>query len=325
MTPPHPLLRLARAALACLALAASAAALAQPVVARVNGAPITQEALDGRYQEVLRERNLHVARMQKPAQARELKQEALDRLVREELFWQQAQAERLVVSDEEVGRAVAASAAQYKTREAFELQLLRQGFTDETFRAHVRRLLSADRYAERVVVAEVKVSDADIAAFYDANPQLFRQPARVRVRRIAIAPVPAADAAQRKAARERIGALRAQLVQGADFDQLARTNSDDPTRQWGGELDAVALDELPEWMRTAIAGLAPGGLSPVIETDAAFYLVKLEQRVPATDVSMDAARAGIRAQLTTSRGLEALERKASELRAAAKVEMLMAL
>ena len=324
MTRPHPLLRLARAALACLALAASAAALAQPVVARVNGAPITQEALDGRYQEVLRERNLHVARMQNPAQARELKQEALDRLVREELFWQQAQAERLVVSDEEVGRAVAATAAQYKTRDAFELQLLRQGFSDATYGAYVRRLLSADRYADRVVVAEVKVSDEDVAVFYRANRRLFAQPERLRLRRIAIVKGPPADDAQRRAARERIDALRAELVRGSDFDRLARAHSDDPTRQWGGELDPVAPEELPDWMRAAIAALAPGGLSPVAETDAAFYLVKLEQRVPATDVSMDEARAGIRAQLTTSRGLEALERKARELRAAAKVEMLMA-
>lgn len=312
-------------ALACAAMAACAPARAQLVVARVNGAPITQEALDGRYQQVLRERNLHVARMQNPAQARELKRGALDQLVREELFWQQAQAEKLVASGDEVDRAVAVVAAQYKTRDAFERQLMRQGFTDATYREHVRRLLSADRYADRVVQAEVRVSDADVDAFYRENPQLFRQPARVKLRRLAIATGPGADAEQRRAARERIDALRAQLAQGADFDRLARAHSDDPTRQWGGELDPVAPEDLPDWMRMAIAGLAPGGLSPVVATEAAYYVVKLEERLPAQAVALDDARPGIREQLRARRGREALDRKGAELRAAAKVEMLVPL
>jgi parvulin-like peptidyl-prolyl isomerase len=202
---------------------------------------------------------------------------------------------------------------------------MRQGFDGATYRAHVRRLLSADRYAEQVVATEVRVTDEDVAAFYHANPGVFAQPERLRLRCIAIATGPSGDAAQRKAARERIDALRAQLVAGADFAQLARANSDDPTRQWGGELDPVAPDELPEWMRRAIDGLAPGALSPVMETESALYVVRIEERLPATNVTLDAARADIRDRLTATRARDALERRGRELRAAAKVELLMAL
>jgi parvulin-like peptidyl-prolyl isomerase len=309
-------------ALVSLALGASAAG-AQLVVARVNGVAITNESLDARYAEVLRERNLHVARMQDPAQARALRKEAFDRLMRDELFWQQAQAERLVVSDDEVARAFEAAAAQYPSREVFARQLSRQGFTEAAFRSHVRRLLSADRYADSVARAEVRVPDDDIEAFYKSNARLFREPERVALRRLAIAA--GTDGAERAAARGHIEQLREALVRGADFDQLARKYSDDPTRQWGGALDTIALDELSASMRSAVAGLDPGGVSSVIETDAAFYVVQLSGRLPSRDVELEQARERIREHLMLERGRQSIERKARELRDRARIEWLVPL
>jgi len=302
----------------------SPAALAQVVVARVNGAAITQDALDRRHQDVLRERQINVARLQHPAKARELRREAFDRLLLEELFWQQARAQGLVVDEATLDRAIAATAAQYRTREAFERQLARQGQTEAGYREHARRLLSAERYAESVARGGAQVTDADVEAFYRANPQLFSQPERLRLRRIAVAKGPAA-AAGSAPPRERIEALRAELVAGADFDRLARASSDDPTRQWGGALDPVTVDELDGWMRGAVEGLAPGGLSPVVETESAYYVVRLDARMPAGSVPLEQARAGIREQLAEARGREAIERKVSELRNAASVEMLVPL
>jgi parvulin-like peptidyl-prolyl isomerase len=318
--------------LACLrrfalaaALFACAAPVAAQVVATVNGAPITNEQLDRGFNEVLRERKLNLTRMQRPALARELKIVALDRLIREELFWQQAQKEGTVVSDAEVEKSVAESMAKFASKSAFELQLMRQGMNEKEFRDSTRRLLSADRYADRVVAQRVKVTDADIEAFYKLNNQLFSKPELLKLRTIAIAAPAAQGVDQRRGARVRTEALRQQLATGADFAQLARQHSDDPTRQWGGELDPAPLDKLPEWMRAPAAKLKPGQLSPVIETAEGYHLLKLDERVPAVKVPLGEARQGIYDSLYDSRAREALEAAGKELRAAAKVEMLVTL
>jgi parvulin-like peptidyl-prolyl isomerase len=320
----RPLACLCRLALAA-ALFACAAPVAAQVVATVNGAPISNEQLDRGFNEVLRERKLNIQRMQRPAQARELKIVALDRLIQEELFWQQAQKEGLVVSDAEVEKAFAESMAKFPSRSAFELQLVRQGTNEKGFRDNIRRLLSADRYADRVVAQRVKVTDADIEAFYKLNGHLFDKPEALKLRTIAIAaPAPqAADA--RRGARVRAETLRQELASGADFAQVARQHSDDPTRQWGGELDPAPLGELPEWMRAPAATLKPGQLSPVIETAEGFHLLKLEARVPAVKVPLVEARQGIYDSLYNSRAREALEAAGKDLRAAAKIQMLVTL
>jgi len=307
------------------ALLACAAPVAAQVVATVNGAPISNEQLDRAFNEVLKERRLNLTRMQRPAQARELKVVALDRLIQEELFWQAAQKEGLVVSDAEVDKSFAETVARFPSKQAFELQLIRQGTDEKGFRASIRRLLSADRYADRVVAQRVKVTDADIEGYYKLNAQLFDKPEQWKVRTIAIG-APATQAVdERRGARLRAESLRQELARGASFDQLARQHSDDPTRQWGGELDPAPLAGLPEWMRAPLAKLKPGQVSPVIETSAGFHLLKLEERVPAFKVPLAEARQGIYDDLYNKRAREAIEAAAKELRAAAKVEMLVTL
>lgn len=319
-----PLARLRRYALA-VALFACAASVAAQTVATVNGAPIANEQLDRAFNDVLRERKLNIQRMQRPAQARELKIVALDRLIQEELFWQQAQKESLVASDAEVEKAVAESMAKFPSKAAFEMQLLRQGTDEKGFRENTRRLLSADRYADRIVQQRVKVTDADIEAFYKLNSQLFAKPELLKLRTIAIVAPAAQGVDERRGARVRAESLRQQLATGADFARLARQQSDDPTRQWGGELDPAPLDKLPEWMRAPAAKLKPGQLSPVIETAEGYHLLKLEERVPAVKVPLAEARQGIYDSLYNSRAREALEAAGKELREAAKIQMLVTL
>lgn len=316
--------RLAAGAALAVAIALAAPAAAQ-VVVRVNGAPITNEQLDRGFNDVLRERKLNLTRMRNPAQARDLKVLALDRLIREELFWQQAQKDGLVVDEATVEASFRETRSRFSTQEAFETQLMRQGTDEKGFREQTRRLLSADRYAQHVVEQRVKVTDADIEGFYKLNMSLFDKPDQVKVRTLAIAAPSSQSAAERRGARLRIEALRQELVKGGDFDALARQHSQDPTRQWGGELDPAPLASLPEWMQATVAKLKPGEVSRVIETPAGYHLLKLDARVPGHKVPLVEARQGIYDSLYNSRSQEALAAVGKELRAAAKIEMLVPL
>ena len=92
---------------------------------------------------------------------------------------------------------------------------MRQGTDEQGFRDSIRRLLSADRYADRVVEQRVKVTDADIEAFYKLNAQLFDKPEQWKVRTIAIAAPAAQGADARRGARVRAESLRQELAKAA--------------------------------------------------------------------------------------------------------------
>jgi parvulin-like peptidyl-prolyl isomerase len=71
--------------------------------------------------------------------------------------------------------------------------------------------------------------------------------------------------------------LARRLQGGADFAALARAESVDPSAARGGDLETVKLADLVEPLRAAAAVLAPGQVSPVLETSAGYVLLKRER------------------------------------------------
>lgn len=315
--------RASLAAATLLAFICTAGALAEPLLAaRVNGAGIPLELLEGQFQERLRERNIHVARLASSAQAKALKREALDHLVRIELLWQEALRVGLAASEEEVDRAVAMVRTRFRSDEGFVRRIEQSGFTEPLYREHTRKVLSGERVAERIVDREVQVTEQDIEAFYEANSRFFRHDERLKVRHILVAVAPAANVSERANARGRIEALLGRARAGESFEQLARHHSDDATRQWGGELEPFSRGELPKSFEDTAFALKPGEISAAVETHAGFHLIELLDRAPAMAISLQAARERIREHLRDARGKEAIDRAVEGLRARAKVELL---
>ena len=88
----------------------------------------------------------------------------------------------------------------------------------------------------------------------------------------------------RRASRSRDEALaiarkvEAELIaQPSAFEALAARYSDDPlTRDLGGRLGVLPLDEVPVVMQDAANLLRPGEISPLIESTTGFHLIKLD-------------------------------------------------
>ncbi len=318
------------------------------LAARVNGVGITLELLDRQFEDLLRERNIHIARMQNPARAKELKREALDRLIRIELLWQEARRVGMAASDDEVDRALVETRGRFRSPDQFDRRIVLSGYTASTFREHTRKLLSGDRYAQTVVEREVRVETADVEAFYRANPGLFKRKEQVKVRQILIAAPAAASApasgsaraspsvstttstgpdvagaeSARVRARRQIEALRARILAGESIDALARQYSDDVTRQWGGEMDPFGRGEQAPEIEAAAFALAPGAVSEVIDSPAGLRILQLEQHVPAVTLTVAEVDEPVRQHLRNTRGKEALDREVERLRSTGKVDVL---
>lgn len=313
-------------ALAVMLAGVAAPAVAEQVVARVNKTPITLGTLDRELEALLRERGLHMARLNNPAALKGMRREALDRLVRNELLYQEARTRGLAASDADVARSVAETKKQLRTDSAFDRYLIRMGLDEAAYRDHVRRMLSGDRMAQRIVERDVKVNDDDVQAFYNANPRLFRREEQVKVRQILLRVEKGATAERKAEQRARLEALAARVKDGESMEALAREHTDDATRQWGGELDPFARNQQPRPIEDAAFALTkPGDLSPVFETERGWHLLQLVEHIDAREVALVAVRERIRSHLVESRGRDAIDAAVEKLRAAAKVDVLSSL
>jgi len=324
--PPRPPARRALlAALLATALAWPARAQDQGTAARVNGVEISAERLRLYFEEFLGERGRNLAAIRSPSAFKELKRQALDQLIEQELLWQEARRRKRVAPDQEVDAAVRKFAAQFPDERRRQAALERGGFTDESYRAWVREQLSISRLVEKEIVPTVKVTREDARDFYEANGHLFDQPAEARVRHILARLAPGASEADKAAARARLEVLRDQARAGADFAALARAGSDDGSASSGGDLGWFGKGTVTPTLERAAFEVPVGMVSEVFETGDGLHILRVEERREEARTPFKEAEPSIRERLLQQRRREAVSARARKLRQAGTIEVLIPL
>jgi peptidyl-prolyl cis-trans isomerase C len=106
------------------------------------------------------------------------------------------------------------------------------------------------------------------------------------------------------ATRAEAEAARARLAGGEDFEKVAREVSIAPSRKVGGRLHSVGWGTFnPEW-EGAVFALETGGLTPVLETELGFEIVRLESAKDVEKPELEKARARIESILRQRRTRE---------------------
>lgn len=121
-------------------------------------------------------------------------------------------------------------------------------------------------------------------------------------------------------ARRRLSDLRQRIVNGADFAELARSQSEDSTAAKGGDLDWIYRgDTVPEFER-AMDELRAGEISQPVKSPFGFHLIQvLDRRV--ADVSAERKRLQARQALRERRADEAYQDWLRQLRDRTYVEV----
>ncbi|OYZ39610.1 MAG: hypothetical protein B7Y18_03465 [Thiotrichales bacterium 24-47-4] len=123
----------------------------------------------------------------------------------------------------------------------------------------------------------VKVNDEQLQAYYKDHPEKIQLPEKRNVRHILIMSPQEADATATEAAKAKVEGLLAQIKQGADFAELAKTHSEDPgSADRGGELGFFQRgDMVPEFEAAAFALTKAGDLSEIVKTSYGYHLLQL--------------------------------------------------
>ncbi len=124
---------------------------------------------------------------------------------------------------------------------------------------------------------QVSVSASEVQAYYNAHKDEFMvKEERYKLAQILIAVPDGAPPGVVAAAQAKADALDKRARAGQDFAALAHENSDDASREQGGELGDFAPGEVMDKIFDAVKGLKPGQVSGVVRTQHGFHILKLE-------------------------------------------------
>ena len=164
-----------------------------------------------------------------------------------------------------------------------------------------------------VVKKRINVAEEDLRKYYAENASRFSVAEERRARHILIKADKDAAADARQKAKAKAEALLAEARRNAGaFAELAKKNSEDEgSAAQGGDLDFFGRGAMVKPFEDAAYALKPGEISPVIESDFGYHIIKLEAIRGGERKSFDEVRPTIeddvRRQLATKGWAEAAE------------------
>lgn len=165
-----------------------------------------------------------------------------------------------------------------------------------------------------------KPTQKEINKFYKENSaKLFKEPESVHVRHILVA-VSKNDNDNNKAQKkEKIENLRRQLLSGGDFAELARKNSDCPSKETGGDLKFITRGLVAKPFEDAAFSQQKNIIGPVITTESGYHIIQVLDLKPARTISLDEAKGKIAAHLQRQKNGEAFSAILKNLQKKAKI------
>lgn len=323
--------RLARAILLLTLLMPGAGAWAQGshpgIAVRVNGVEISNQRFDAFYQEYRRPSGINVAgrgdHLQKLTQ---LRREAMDQMIEQELVRQAAEAQGIEVGGKEIDAALAEVSEPFKTPEEFTRRIETEGFTEDSYREHVGRMIAAAKYLGGIRAGVAPVSDAELERYYRDNEVRLTLPEQVRVRHILLTWKPMGTQDDRAAIRAQMAPILDKARAGEDFAALAREYSDDSaTARSGGDTGFFHRGQMVPTFEAVAFALQPGEISDMVDTPFGVHILRMEERKEAHLLPLEEVREQLREHIREEKMEAAVTQETERLRERAELEILIPL
>jgi parvulin-like peptidyl-prolyl isomerase len=277
-----------------------------PVVAQGKGFEIKRSALDDAfftYQTEMKRMQRNVPDAARP----QVESNILDQLIVDKIEAQKATDEEKAAARDQVSKSIEQFRKSAPSEAAFQAELKATGATLDQLQARGVEKQLGRTVLIRELVSSNAISDDAIKKFYDANPEQFVIPERVRIAQILISIIDPATknavpepqkAAKQKLARE----VLAQATNSGDFAKLAKQYSDDAsTKETGGEYPPFARGMISrelEPIEAAAFTLRTNQVSDLVETKFGYHILKLLEKLPPSTVALTNASPKIKEYLT---------------------------
>jgi len=321
---------LARAILLLSLLMPGAGAWAQGfhpgTAVRVNGVEISNQRFDAFYEEYRRGQGVNVgARGDQLQLLIRLRREAVDLMVEQELIRQAAEAKGIEVTPAEIDAALAEVNEPFKTPQEFTRRLDREGYTEDSYREYLRRMIAASKYLDGIRAGVAEVSDAELESYYRDNEYRLTLPEQVRVRHILLTWKPLGTPDDRAALHKQMTPILEQARSGTDFTELAIEHSEDSTARDGGDTGFFHRGQMVPAFEEVAFALQPGEISDPVETPFGVHILRLEERKEARLLPLDEVREQLREHIREEKIELAVKQETERLREEAEVAILIPL
>jgi parvulin-like peptidyl-prolyl isomerase len=310
-----------------------------PVVAIVNGENIDSNFLVNQVK-IWKITRLRQGLSVTDKEEKEYALNSLNKAIDQELLFQKGKEKNIKIKEETIQNEIENIQSKFPEVKTFLAALAFQDLTIDRLSRKIEKQLTEESFVRMEMAPKVNISEKKIKEVYEENKAKYVTDEMYKVSHIFVNSVEAPlsqieDIHDRKKAerfsklldlqaKELMYEILEKLKQGADYAELAKNNSEDKvSREKGGDLGEVALNQtLPE-LAAAIAKLKPGNFSGVVKTSFGYHILKLKQIIPSRKISFKEVKTDILNVLLKNEVEKKKKEYISDLRKSAKIKILL--
>ncbi len=256
------------------------------VAATVNGVEIVVHSLKAEINRRLPYSTYH-SRVT-PEKMQQIRSQSLQKLIEDELFFQEAERHKLDVNLIEVNQRIDMMKNGHATEEEFQKALAKAGLNALSLMARVKRLLLIQKIQQVQILETVTVTDETLREYFQKNMNKFIMPERFQTRHILISVFPGAMAAGWEEGLSKAEQTCKRIAGGTGFAMLARELSADSTsRENGGDIGWIHKGQLLPQLEEALHSMRIGEISKPVRSIYGFHILKLEGKQKEKQLTFD--------------------------------------
>ena len=230
------------------------------------------------------------------------KKNILDQLINYELFYQQAQKEKIKISNDDINLEIDKIKDNFASPEEFDEALKANNITLVRLKEDIKRQLMINSILEETR-NQISISDEELLEYYNENKESFLEPEQVHARHILVE------------TEEEANNLLLQLKEGlTDFAELAKEKSIGPSAPSGGDLGFFSRGQMVKEFEDTAFSLEPGEISDVVQTQFGYHIIKCEEKKEEYSPAFEEAKERISNTLRYQKENEAISTFISKLK-----------
>ena len=210
-----------------------------------------------------------------------IKQEVISYMIDNEVVYQQAQKEKIKVTDDEVNQKYSQIEKMLDTNQEYKKLLDDAGVDEDYLKETIKKDLAVQKYRENYE-QDLKVTDKEVEKYYKEHKDDFKEES-VEAYHILVSTLDdnnkPVDDSKKEELKSKAESLLKEIKNGGDFEKIAKENSDDKSSgKKGGYLGYFTKDSKNTQFTKEAFKLEKGQVSNVFETPFGYEIVKVTNK-----------------------------------------------
>lgn len=180
---------------------------------------------------------------------------------------------------------------------------------DDLMKNYYIKILTKE-YVDKILTERIKVTDEEIAEYYNTHLDEFLIPEKVRLFEIVLPTQQAAESVRRR------------LSLGESFEMIAMNESISASKEKAGDIGWIDVRKLEPEIAALVSRMTPGDiLANIIKTEAGYHILKLAGKTESRMLTLQEASPQIKEMLVSFKKKGAVDSLMAELKEKGKIKM----